>query len=84
MKREEYQFSDEEYGRVLDNFVIACVDVVVLHGNKVLLEKRTYDPLHDQWWIFGGRIKKRRKPVRLRSSWFSTGIRFRHYRPITL
>ena len=51
-----YKLTDEEYGKVLDNVVVGCVDVVVLHKNKILLEQRKVHPIKGEWWIFGGRI----------------------------
>lgn len=52
----EYAFSDEEYGNVLDNFVIGCVDVAICFKGKILLVMRTDNPIKDEWWIFGGRM----------------------------
>ena len=52
----EYVFSDQEYGDVLDNFVIGCVDVAVHYEGRILLERRKYNPIKDEWWIFGGRM----------------------------
>ena len=49
-------FTDEEYGKVLDNIVVACVDVAVTHQGSILLEKREFMPIKDEWWIFGGRM----------------------------
>ena len=54
----KYVFSDEEYGDVLNNFVIGCVDVAVCYKGKILLETRTDNPIKDEWWIFGGRIQR--------------------------
>ncbi len=59
MNKSKYNFTDEEYGKVLDNFVIACVDVAVIHENMILLEKRRKQPDKDGWWIFGGRVNVR-------------------------
>lgn len=56
MSSPDYQFSDEEYGEVLNNFVIGCVDTLVIYRDKVLLEKRSKDPIKGAWWIFGGRM----------------------------
>jgi colanic acid biosynthesis protein WcaH len=58
MNKEKYEFSDYDYGKVLDNFVIACVDVVVLHNSNVLLEHRVNNPIRNEWWILGGRVRK--------------------------
>jgi len=54
----EYAFSDKEYGNVLDNFVIGCVDVAVCYKEKILLVMRTDNPIKDEWWIFGGRVHR--------------------------
>lgn len=51
-------FSDEEYGKILDHLVVACVDTVVTHKGKVLLVKRDQEPAKNAWWIFGGRVIK--------------------------
>jgi colanic acid biosynthesis protein WcaH len=51
-------FSDEEYGKILDHIVVACVDTAITHKGKILLVKRTEDPAKDSWWIFGGRIQR--------------------------
>lgn len=52
------QLSDSEYGKVLDNIVVGCVDVAVIYQGKILLERRGNHPIKNQWWIFGGRILK--------------------------
>jgi len=49
--------SDAEYAQVLDNFVIAAVDIVVINEKQeMLLGKRTRFPQKD-WWVMGGRMK---------------------------
>lgn len=47
---------DEIYTKVLDNIVITCVDIVVVHQGKILLGKRAIEPNKD-WWVVGGRMK---------------------------
>ncbi len=51
--------SEERYNEILRLLPICCVDVVILHGEKVLMIKRgeleTYGGL---WWIPGGRVHK--------------------------
>lgn len=54
---EAFYFSDDEYGKVLDNIVVTCVDVAIIYDGKILLERRTKDPAKDLLWIFGGRMK---------------------------
>jgi colanic acid biosynthesis protein WcaH len=54
----KYIFTDEEYGKILDNFVVGCVDVAVIYENKILLERRVENPIQGEWWIFGGRMMK--------------------------
>lgn len=49
--------TDDEYGRVLDNIVVGCVDVAVTHKGTILLEKRVSKPIQGEWWIFGGRMQ---------------------------
>lgn len=43
------------YGKILDSIVVACVDLLVLHDNRVLLGKRSRHPQKD-WWMMGGRM----------------------------
>lgn len=51
-------FTDEEYGKVLDNLVVACVDVAITCHNSILLDLRQNQPIKGNWWIFGGRVNK--------------------------
>lgn len=44
------------YTTVLDNVVIACVDILLIYENKVILVKRTQHP-HADWWLLGGRMR---------------------------
>ncbi len=53
-----YPLTAEEYGKALDNLVIGCVDVAVIHDGQILLEKRSANPIRGEWWILGGRINK--------------------------
>lgn len=54
--------TDEEYGKVLDNIVICCADVVPYDPNgKVLLGKRQQKPLLN-WSIIGGRMQAGESP----------------------
>jgi len=55
---QHYAFTDEEYGKVLDNIVVGCVDVAVVYNDQILLERRRSNPIKGEWWIFGGRINK--------------------------
>jgi len=49
--------SDEDYAKVLDNVVIACVDCILVNKDgEMLLGKRTFEPQPD-WWIVGGRMQ---------------------------
>ncbi|MGB4762494.1 MAG: NUDIX domain-containing protein [Candidatus Saccharimonas sp.] len=57
LSNDNYHLSDEEYGKVLDNIVVACVDVAVIHGDNILLERRVKEPAKNFLWIFGGRMK---------------------------
>lgn len=56
-------FDDQEYGKILDELVIVCVDTLVYHTDKgVLLGLRNRLPLLD-WWIFGGRMRAKENYV---------------------
>jgi ADP-ribose pyrophosphatase YjhB (NUDIX family) len=47
---------DQTYGQVLDSVVITCVDIVLVHNDRILLGKRAWHPQAD-WWLIGGRMK---------------------------
>lgn len=47
--------SEEDYAKVLDCVVIACVDCLLVHDAHMLLGKRTREP-HPDWWLVGGRM----------------------------
>ncbi|MGJ3245150.1 MAG: NUDIX domain-containing protein [Elainellaceae cyanobacterium] len=49
------QLSDSDYAAALDNLVLTCVDVVLVHQQSVLLVKRDRLP-RKSWWILGGRM----------------------------
>jgi colanic acid biosynthesis protein WcaH len=48
----------ELYEQILRNVPVACVDVAVVHGGKVLLVQRKDAPARGQWWLPGGRVLK--------------------------
>jgi ADP-ribose pyrophosphatase YjhB (NUDIX family) len=49
--------SEEDYAKVLDNIVIACVDCILVNDKReMLLGKRNIEPA-PTWWIVGGRMK---------------------------
>ena len=48
----------EDYKLMVENLPILCVDIVLKVDNKFLLVKRKNEPLKNQWWLVGGRLKK--------------------------
>jgi colanic acid biosynthesis protein WcaH len=54
---------DDLYQQILESVPIACVDVAIVSGGKVLLVRRKDDPAKGQWWIPGGRVHKGEKLV---------------------
>lgn len=55
--RSYYSFIDgTAYAAALDSLVFACVDILVICDNLVLLGKRTRDP-EPNWFMFGGRMR---------------------------
>lgn len=48
---------EEVYGEALDSLVVACVDVILIFNNQILIAKRKWQPQPD-WWIIGGRMRK--------------------------
>ena len=53
LHRDEFPLTDQEYGKVLDHVVVGCVDVAVINGEEILLEKRNNEPIRENWWILG-------------------------------
>ncbi len=53
---------DETYGQALDALVIACVDVVLIWGDRVLLGERRQPP-RPGWWVIGGRMIHGESPI---------------------
>jgi len=49
---------NEEYLRIQAVLPILCVDCLIVHGKKILLLKRVYEPAKGQYWFPGGRIFK--------------------------
>ena len=54
--------SDETYGQALDALVIACVDVVLVWGDRILLGERRHPP-RPGWWVIGGRMTHGESPI---------------------
>ena len=54
--------SDEVYGQALDALVITCVDIVLVHGDRVLLGERRQPP-RPGWWVIGGRMIHGESPI---------------------
>ncbi len=52
---------DELYTKILENMPVVCVDGLLHYGKKFILFKRAYEPVKDEWWIFGGRLLKGEK-----------------------
>ena len=55
--------TDDVYGQALDALVIACVDVVLIHGDRVLLGERRQPP-RPGWWVIGGRMIHGESPIK--------------------
>lgn len=50
---------DALYQEIISCIPIACVDIAVIRDGKVLLVKRKDKPAQGQWWLPGGRVRKR-------------------------
>ena len=48
----------ELFQQIIENMPVFCIDIVLVHDNKVLLTYRTDEPAKNQWWIQGGRVYK--------------------------
>jgi colanic acid biosynthesis protein WcaH len=49
------------YNQILENMPIACVDIAVVCGGRILLVQRKDAPARGQWWLPGGRVLKSEK-----------------------
>ena len=55
---------DDEYAKILDNIVKACVDVIVTNDkHQILLGKRNVFPMKDYWYGCGGRMRVNESPI---------------------
>ena len=57
LKKNAVFLSDKEYGRALSALVVACVDVALMCGDKLLLGLRVNEPWKGGWSFPGGRMK---------------------------
>lgn len=60
-KPKNYYIDELTYSVILDNIVVACIDVVVRNSGQVLIVRRVYFPQKD-WWIIGGRMSTGESP----------------------
>lgn len=44
------------YTKIHQLMPVACIDLVIIHKNKILLVKRNVEPAKNQYWFPGGRI----------------------------
>jgi len=49
---------EELYSKFVELMPIACVDILVHQGDKILFIKRNQEPAKGQWWVIGGRLDK--------------------------
>ncbi|WP_261925741.1 NUDIX domain-containing protein [Methylorubrum sp. GM97] len=53
-----YPIDTATYATIITLMPIACVDVAIVAGGKVLLVRRLDEPAKGQWWLPGGRVLK--------------------------
>ncbi|ASC72283.1 hypothetical protein XM38_032390 [Halomicronema hongdechloris C2206] len=53
---------DQDYYRALQALVITCVDVLLVHADRVLLGRR-HQPPRLGWWVLGGRMHVGESPL---------------------
>jgi 8-oxo-dGTP pyrophosphatase MutT (NUDIX family) len=58
-----HRFSDEIYAQILDSIVITTVDIILVCGEKILLAKRSVNPLANRWAPIGGRMIAGEQPA---------------------
>ena len=46
------------YKQILEHVPVFCIDFLLYHDGKVLLTKRTDEPVKNVWWNQGGRLLK--------------------------
>jgi len=54
----EDRIPNELYKKILENVIIADIDIVIHNKGKVLLVYRNEEPAKNQWWVPGGRQKR--------------------------
>ena len=71
--------SDKEYKKILDSMPICCVDLVINHKGKVLINLRNNEPDKGTWSIPGGRVYKGEKleDAAIRKAYEETGLKVR-------
>jgi len=48
--------NENEYRGIIKKIPVFCIDFVVKCGGKILLIRRTEEPLRDEYWVVGGRL----------------------------
>jgi len=73
------------YNEILSNLPILCVDIIIMNNmGQYLLVKRANEPLKNEWWIVGGRVKKGEtiKDAAIRKVWEELSLQINDLEPI--
>jgi colanic acid biosynthesis protein WcaH len=68
------------YTKILANFPIPCVDIIVIRNKQFLLGKRKNKPAQGKWWLPGGRLHKNETVIKAaeRKVKEETGLRIKN------
>lgn len=53
---QEMYIKQSDYNKILKQIPIVCIDVTIVHDDKILLIKRKREPARGEWWLPGGRL----------------------------
>tara|TARA_Y100000590_G_C15276216_1_gene847034 strand:- start:263 stop:694 length:432 start_codon:yes stop_codon:yes gene_type:complete len=49
---------DTLYKKIIKKIPILCIDLIIIYEKQFLLVKRSQNPLINEWWVPGGRVKQ--------------------------
>jgi colanic acid biosynthesis protein WcaH len=55
---EDAPIPQDDWERIVEHVPLVSVDLVVHHGDGVVLGKRTNEPAKGEWFVPGGRVRK--------------------------
>jgi len=49
---------DALYKKIIKKIPILCIDLIIIYQKQFLLVKRNQNPLMNEWWVPGGRVRQ--------------------------